>query len=969
MALCLRLCFYVVSLVLILVPVTGVHAQNDPLVKDQSVFYPPETLETLHDRIQQDPWAASVRDSCIKWAKPWKELSDEELWQSMFAPTISRSWMVWSNGFCPNCKQPVRMYDWKMDPLNQPWKVTCPHCSKQFPTNDFESYYQSGLNRHGVFDPEQADRSLLYNVDHPDPADSLHLFGVDDGEGYIEGDHRWRFIGSYLVKGLWMKHILTGIHHLSTAYVMTGDVSYAHKTAILLDRIADLYADFDFATQGLVYEERRPGLTGYISTWHDACVEVRRLAMAYDQIYTGLQQDTALVEFLSKKADQYDLDTPKVSLQQIQQNIENGIFRETLENRHKIISNFPQTDLSLISIQTVLDWPDNRSTVNTLIDKMIAKATAADGVSGEKGLASYGAITPKNLAPFFSLYSRLRPGFLDSLFVRNPKLEQMYRFHIATWINESYYPRIGDSGRIGQKVETYSGVRFDPFPIGDTYKQQSFSSPYSLFWNIYEITGDPLYVKLLYRENDQTFSGLPYDLFEDDPDRFQKNVRSVIQREGMDLATPSVNKKEWCLGILKSGSEKDTRAVWLDYDIGGNHCHADAMNIGLIAKGIDLLPGFGYPPVQFGGWYSPRAIWYHMTASHNTVVVDGQDQMTGLWQRETAPLKDQLEPLKRQSRGQTTLWCTTPSLGAIRASGPHLLEQTDMHQYERTVALIDIDDQNSYVFDCFRVIGGTDHAKFIHGHMGSISTTGLSLIPIPDYGYKTQMKSFKGDSSASPGWSADWTVRDVWDYLPGDTEVYLRYIDLTEDVTAATAKTWVAYGYDGEGDGDWLNSLMIRRQAESPLSSTFVGILEPYETSPQIKTAENISITTSGGHPYPAMNRAVRIELVNGYTDLIVAMDTENPLNKQPNFAQEKAVIVADSSVETDAEFLWIRIDPEQRPDRIVLSGGSYLTLSTFSVHLSRDSQSVEIHFPNGEPTLVSGHPDWIQSMKNYSKE
>jgi hypothetical protein len=965
----LRRCFYALSLSLILLPVTNVHSQTDTLVKEHSVFFPTATLEKLHERIETDPWAAGVRDSCINRAKPWKELSDEELWQSMFGPTISRSWMVWSNGFCPHCKQPVRMYDWEMDPLNQPWKVTCPHCRHQFPTNDFESYYQSGLNRQGIFDPEKADRSLLYNVDHPDPADSLHLFGVDDGEGYVKGDHRWRFIGAYLVKGLWMKHILTGIHHLSTAYVMTGDRTYAHKTAILLDRIADLYADFDFATQGLVYEERRPGLTGYISTWHDACVEVRRLAMAYDQIYTGLQQDTALVTFLSQKADQYDLETPKTSLHQIQQNIENGIFRETLGNRHKVISNFPQTDLTLIAIQTVLDWPDNRSTVNTLIDRMINKATAADGVSGEKGLASYGAITPKNLAPFFSLYSRLRPGFLDSLFERNPKLEQMYRFHIDTWINESYYPRIGDSGRIGQKVDTYSGVRFRSFPIGDMYKQQSFSSPYSLFWKLYKITGDPFYVKILYRENDQTLSGLPYDLFEDNPDRFRSNVMSVIEKEGLDLTTPSVNKEEWCLGILKSGTGNDTRALWLDYDIGGNHCHADAMNIGFIARGIDLLPGFGYPPVQFGGWYSARAIWYRMTASHNTVVVDGQDQMTGLWQRESAPLKNQLDPLKRQSRGQTTLWCTTPSLGAIRASGPHLLEQTDMSQYERTVALIDIDDQNSYVFDCFRVIGGKDHAKFIHGHMGSLSTTGLSLTSIPDYGHKTLMNAFKGDSLASAGWSADWSVRDVWGYLPDDTEVHLRYIDLTEDAMAATAKTWIAYGYDGEGDGDWLNSLMVRRQAESPLSSVFTGILESYETSPHIKTAQNIPLTTSEGHPYPPMNRAVRIELDNGYTDLIVAMDTENPLKKQPDFGQEETVIVADGPVETDAEFLWIRTDPKQRPDRLVISGGSYLNFGPVSVQLSGDSQTVEIHFPNGKPTLVSGDPDWIQSMVNHSKE
>ena len=31
------------------------------------------------------------------------------------------------------------------------------------------------------------------------------------------------------------------------------------------------------------------------------------------------------------------------------------------------------------------------------------------------------------------------------------------------------------------------------------------------------------------------------------------------------------------------------------------------MNLGLFARGLDLMPDLGYPPVQFGGWDSPRA--------------------------------------------------------------------------------------------------------------------------------------------------------------------------------------------------------------------------------------------------------------------------------------------------------------------------------------------------------------------------
>ena len=49
------------------------------------------------------------------------------------------------------------------------------------------------------------------------------------------------------------------------------------------------------------------------------------------------------------------------------------------------------------------------------------------------------------------------------------------------------------------------------------------------------------------------------------------------------------------------------------------------MNLGFFAKGLDLLPDFGYPRVQYGGWRSGKAKWYTMSAAHNTIVVDRKD--------------------------------------------------------------------------------------------------------------------------------------------------------------------------------------------------------------------------------------------------------------------------------------------------------------------------------------------------------
>ena len=138
-------------------------------------------------------------------------MSDEALWDLMFGATIYRSWMVWSNGHCPACQEGVPMYNWRMDFFEHPWKLQCPHCQEMFPKNDFHRFYRSGLDEHGVFDPKLADRSLLFNTEHPDPDDPLHLFGVDDGNGYVEGDKRWRFIGTYLIYGQWKQGIVAGV--------------------------------------------------------------------------------------------------------------------------------------------------------------------------------------------------------------------------------------------------------------------------------------------------------------------------------------------------------------------------------------------------------------------------------------------------------------------------------------------------------------------------------------------------------------------------------------------------------------------------------------------------------------------------------------------------------------------------------------------------------------------------------------
>jgi len=110
-------------------------------------------------------------------------------------------------------------------------------------------------------------------------------------------------------KRKWKQVVLAGIESLADAYVMTGESVYARKAGILLDRVADLYPDFDFRTQGWMYE-RINYSWGYVSYWQQAGEELQTIALAYDKVRGDWPRNEQLTRFLSRKAKRYKLENP-----------------------------------------------------------------------------------------------------------------------------------------------------------------------------------------------------------------------------------------------------------------------------------------------------------------------------------------------------------------------------------------------------------------------------------------------------------------------------------------------------------------------------------------------------------------------------------------------------------------------------------------------------------------------------------
>ena len=897
----------VVAMVLMAMLPAVVGAAEGPY-KTGGVFMSAERRQKAISNAGKYPWARDIRDQIVARAQPWMGFSDDELWDLMFGATISRSWMVWSNGFCPACKKSVPMYTWHIDALARPWKVQCPQCKELFPKNDFQAFYRSGLDEHGVFDPKLADRALLFNTEHPDPSDPLHLFAVDDGTNYVEGQSRWRFIGAYLIYGQWKQAIVGGVSALGAAYSVTGDPAYAHKAGVMLDRVADLYPTFDFAKQAEVYEV--PGLAGYVSTWHDACGETRSLAVAYDQVFDAIKDDKDLVRFLAVKAKRHKLDNPKASFADVQRNIEERILRDAMANRKKIESNYPQTDLNFAMFKAMLDWPESRAEVNRIVGNIVRHGTSADGVSGEKGMCCYASWAVSTLAEMLELFSRIEPTFLADAFKQHPTLYKTWRFYIDAWCLQSYYPNIGDSttfvnpnGFHGVNLGKTAGVGASGFTFLD---------------HLYGITGDPAYMQIMYAENGNSVENLPYDIFADDPAALQKKAKEIIDRDGLSIKMASANKEKWHLALMRSGENDNARVAWMDYDSNERHCHSDCMNLGLYAYGIDLMADFGYPPVQYGGWEAPKAQWFTHPAAHNTVVVDGA----------------------RQARlaGKSTLWADGKQFHAVRASSPEIAGK----QFERTAAMVDISDSEFYVLDVFRVVGGKDHAKFMHTQLASLTPSGLTLSPGEDYGHGTFFRDPRTDPAPKPGWSVDWAIDDRQKRATPGPEIHVKYTDLTPNAQATICDAWVSLGISTNNEA-WIPEIIVRGKSEiEPLASAFVGVIEPYYKRSSISSIRRLSLETAKGNAYGDPNVAVEITLIDGRRNVLICADIENPLALSPSLATDGALVQKETGITLSGEMCLVRFAKSGEVERVVLCKGTSVRIGDLELKGDGKSDLVE---------------------------
>ena len=532
--------------------------------KTKRTYYTDEKIAAAHENIEKYDWAKAMRDAAVETADAYVDKA-ETLWNMVPSQSIPRSITVNPQYTCPSCGQDLRAkygnYPWLLDPINDPWKLTCPSCGVKFPTNNFESYYKGGLDSHGIFDPELAKRhndelianggkGNLVNVLYPEKGET---WGVDDGYGWIDGNNvRQTFIAYYAHWGLWyVGTIQKALDSLKDAYIYTGDKKYAYTGTILLDRIADVYPDMDLS----VYKDadgyrNSHGGTGEGKVvgciWETGLVNV--YIKAYDAFFPAMD-DEEIINFLKEKSEALDQDNPKSSGALIRKNIEDGILRQvyTGVKAAKIRGNFGMHQASLALAAVVLDsnpetkeWLDFDFQAGALLSNPWRvtggdiMATLVDRVdrdgNGNEAAPEYNKLWLGQILQVADVLDGYE-GYPGADLYKNPKFKKMFSAFYPLILAERYTAQIGDSGSTGNP--------------GITASIEQSVDGFIKF-------GDPVLAQLAYFLNKNSVDGLHGDIFTRDPENVGPEIQSVIDERGkLDLT--SDNLAGYGFTVLRDG--------------------------------------------------------------------------------------------------------------------------------------------------------------------------------------------------------------------------------------------------------------------------------------------------------------------------------------------------------------------------------------------------------------------------------
>ena len=668
----------------------------------------------------------------------------------------------------------------KRDALNKPWKVQCPDCRRYFPSNDFEKFYKLGLDEHANWDYELAlqkhhemfvctkevcdciapggkhtdeawqtyygygvEGGYLYNELYSEKNDPF--YAVDDGWGYeythyMKNDkgeqiydddgnpvteHRIEpFIAYYNYYGIWDPYgqglIWKALTSLMDAYIYTGEEKYGVTGAILIDRIADAYPEFDVVEIGQrlpvsdnSYKQNADGtLTGLphgliLGKLHDVTIATLFIK-AYDAFWPELKNEET-IEFLSAKAKRYKFDNPKTSATAISMNIENGLLRTIHDARLKrrYQGNFPTDQIMHLLAGVVLDsspeteeWIDFEFRSGGAVGKdkytggniasQIMSIVSRDGHANESS-PGYNAGWVSNLVQLGDIlngYDKI-PEDKKELYdiYSNPKFKRMLTGQLEIICVSDASPNIGDHDAMGRHLLSLMDMNALVLAFELTEDEEMKANV----------------ARYLYRLNGNETDGIHGGIFLEEPEAVVEEIEKVVDGSSA-LKLPSENFGGYGYAILRAGdwyiSDDNQRNVntqrdfYIWYGMMGGHADRDKLNLAFHAYGLEVGADPGETAHKDAN-SAPRYEFDLHTISHNTVTVNNFAQRNVIGGN----------PMHFDDSGNVQL---------MDVENAAVYDWQGVEKYRRTLVMVDANDDVSYGVDFFHIIGGEDHLYSFH---------------------------------------------------------------------------------------------------------------------------------------------------------------------------------------------------------------------------------------------------------------
>ena len=884
--------------------------------KTEPTVYTYEERENALENVSKYSWAWNMKEAAVKKAD-FAVAHLDTYYELITHEGILRNGRVGHNAdpealFCRYCKADLgaiyNHYPYEVDPIGKPWKITCPECKRDFPSNDFESFYKLGLDEQGRFSRERAiangGEQYLVNELYPEMGEG---WGVDDGFGYRTGkvydngvEETHFYIAYYLANFYYPLNstasqysLMNMMNALRDAYLYTGDETYGHAGAVLLDRLADVYPDMNYwensvsRDRGKIMDAICEGgsIQQTLATCADAFWDCFDDAEVVDylrshHVLKGIADPESITpETIRDHIDQNILLQIRDAIEHGQSHGNTGMSEAAMGYAAVALDHLPET-------AEMIDWifrcGETRNVDSSTGEQLwTGGSVMSDLVSlvdrdgfGNEGAITYNRMWYQNylkLADALDGYDRVKgadlwtnPKFLD-LFIAMDRITVLGNCAILT----------GEAGHM-------QGRGYYP----------EVSALLELFANTTsEQTAHAQAARILYVANGRRVDDLHADIFTKDPaSGLQNEILQIVEEQGEYSASESNMLCGHGLAILRNGPETFIKgenahafsSFWMYFGMnGGAHGAWETLALGVDAYGLNFTGGTGYPKVV-NTYDAEREQWMRRTLSHNTVMVDHASQLSIA--KNSFPLHfDDADTVK-----------------VMDAEAAQAYAQTDI--YRRTVVTVALAEEEYYAVDFFRVLGGRDHVYSFHAHtMQEPETEGLDFVHQPmgtyagpdvplgasypnpysnevaanvdPYGVSTAaswLDNVYRDSEPDTAFTIDLAIEDFADRLPTSVGLGMRLTMLSEEPMTEVA---IADGHPTANglNPDFVKYALIRHSGGNDLDTLFTAVIEPYQYAYRIAASELVEVELVEGTPgLTDTAAAVKVTRLDGQVDYIV---------------------------------------------------------------------------------------------------